>query len=204
MKDPTFVLETHESFKTKTHIYDIKKTGQKGIFAVGTYKGLYILNIDSQTLKITMLNKFFNEPGIKNEIRSLSYVNKNYLLLAFQKDTQLYLFDYVKNKVNYHFETPQMDPYQQAIVSLQEVLRQGPNKAVKVYETAVPSNVYIIQGTKGIQLIDIENSYYPVLVPVKDCFFGIHIEKSEEDCLTIYSNAREGLKRRFIKVTVPY
>ncbi len=94
MKDPTFVLETHELFKTKTDIFDIKRTGQKDIFAVGTYKGLYILKIDTQTLEITMINKFFNEPGIKNEIRSL-----------FQKDTKLYVFDYVKKKVNFHFET---------------------------------------------------------------------------------------------------
>jgi hypothetical protein len=106
MKDPTFVLETHELFKTKTDIFDIKRTGQKDIFAVGTYKGLYILKIDTQTLEITMINKFFNEPGIKNEIRSLSYVNRNFLLLAFQKDTKLYVFDYVKKKVNFHFETP--------------------------------------------------------------------------------------------------
>ena len=106
-KDRTFVLTTHEKFKEKTHIYDIKRTGEKSVFALATYKGLFILKIDSKTHEITQLYRYFNDPEINiNEIRSLSFVSKTYLLLSFIKSTQIILFDYVKNKVNYHFETP--------------------------------------------------------------------------------------------------
>jgi hypothetical protein len=50
---PTFVLNTIEEFIEKTHVYDIKRTGEKDIFAVGTNKGLFILKIDSLTFEIT-------------------------------------------------------------------------------------------------------------------------------------------------------
>jgi hypothetical protein len=46
-KDPTFVLTTHEEFKARTHINDIKRTGEKDVYALGTSKGLFILKIDS-------------------------------------------------------------------------------------------------------------------------------------------------------------
>lgn len=46
IKDPTFVLKTHDDFKEKTNVFDFQRTGQKGIFAVATYKGLFILKID--------------------------------------------------------------------------------------------------------------------------------------------------------------
>jgi len=46
-KDPTFVLTTHEEFKGRTHINDIKRTGEKDVFALGSSKGLFILKIDS-------------------------------------------------------------------------------------------------------------------------------------------------------------
>jgi hypothetical protein len=49
-EEPTFVLDTIEEFKEKTHVYDFKRTSEKDIFAVGTYKGLFILKIDSKTL----------------------------------------------------------------------------------------------------------------------------------------------------------
>ena len=111
-KDPTFVLTTNQKFKDKTHIYDIKRTGEKDVFALGTYKGLFILKIDSQTHEITQLYRYFNDPEINiNEIRSLSFVAKTYLLLSFIKSTQILLFDYVKNKVHFHFETPQKEDY---------------------------------------------------------------------------------------------
>ena len=44
---PTFELDTSDYYKEKTHIYDIKRTGEKDIFAVATFKGLFILKIDS-------------------------------------------------------------------------------------------------------------------------------------------------------------
>ena len=97
------MLNTHEKFKDNTHIYDFKRTGEKDIFAVGTYKGLFILSIDSKTLGIAQISKFFNEPGIFNEIRSLAFVENTYLLLSFIKDTKLYLFNYKTGHLNYHF-----------------------------------------------------------------------------------------------------
>ena len=45
--DPTFELKTRDEFKEKTHVYDFQRTGEKEIFAVATYKGLFILKIDS-------------------------------------------------------------------------------------------------------------------------------------------------------------
>jgi hypothetical protein len=106
-KDPTFVLTTHEEFKARTHINDIKRTGEKDVFALGTSKGLFILKIDSYTHEITQLYRYFNDPENNiNDIRSLSFVGKTYLLLSFIISTQILLFDYVKNKVNFHFETP--------------------------------------------------------------------------------------------------
>jgi hypothetical protein len=47
--DPTFVLITHAEFVNKTHVYTIQKTGEPNVFAVGTYKGLFILRIDPDT-----------------------------------------------------------------------------------------------------------------------------------------------------------
>ena len=74
-----------------------------------------------------------------------------------------------------------------------------------MFETAIKSNEFIIQGTKGIQFIDLENCFYPLIVPAKNCFYGIHVEQNEErNGINIYSNSREGMKRRFIKVNVPY
>jgi hypothetical protein len=69
------------------------------------------------------VNKFFNETGIFNEIHSLAFVEKTYLLLTFAKDSKLYLFNYKTGKVNYSFMTPQKDKYHHTIISLQEVLR---------------------------------------------------------------------------------
>jgi hypothetical protein len=50
---PTFALDTIDEFKARTHILDIKRTGEKDIFAVGTSKGLFILRIDSKNFEIT-------------------------------------------------------------------------------------------------------------------------------------------------------
>lgn len=98
------------------------------------------MKINPETLEITQLSKFFNAPGILNEIHALSFVEKTYLLISFMKDSKMYLFNYKTGRVNYHFETPQKDKYHHKVVSLQEVMRQDPQKPLKVYETAISSN----------------------------------------------------------------
>jgi hypothetical protein len=50
--EPTFVLKTHKDFEEKTHVYDFQRTGEKNIFAVATYKGLFIVKIDRENFKI--------------------------------------------------------------------------------------------------------------------------------------------------------
>jgi hypothetical protein len=50
--EPTFVLKTHKDFEEKTHVYDFQRTGEKNIFAVATYKGLFIVKIDREIFKI--------------------------------------------------------------------------------------------------------------------------------------------------------
>jgi hypothetical protein len=82
-----FRLDTHKDYDEKTHIYSVQRTGQKDIYAVGTYKGLFILKIDLDNFEITQLNKYFNDPSIKQKwIRAVSYVNDHYLLLSINED----------------------------------------------------------------------------------------------------------------------
>jgi hypothetical protein len=50
--EPTFILKTHKDFEEKTHVYDFQRTGEKNIFAVATYKGLFIVKIDRENFKI--------------------------------------------------------------------------------------------------------------------------------------------------------
>ena len=142
--EPTFVLKTHDEFKEKTHVYDFQRTGEKNIFAVATYKGLFMLRIDSKSFEITQLNKFFNEPGIPNEIHSVSFVEDNILLVGIIKESKLRVLNYKTGKTNFEIESVAKDKYLQAMVSLNEVLRQDPSLPLRVYETATPSNDFIV------------------------------------------------------------
>jgi hypothetical protein len=54
------------------------------------------------------------------------------------------LINYETGKTNFEIETPAKDKYLQAIVSLREVLRQDPHLPLRVYETAIPSNEFIV------------------------------------------------------------
>ncbi len=67
------------------------------------------------------------------------------------------IFDYHTGKINNYIETDLQDLYTYAIVSLEEVKRQNLHKAIKVNTTAIESKKFILQGSKGIQIIDIEN-----------------------------------------------
>ena len=91
IKDPTFVLKTHVDFVEKTNVIDFKRTGEKDIFAVATYKGLFMVMINPISFEIQQLRDFFNDnkPGICNELHAISYVDDSLLLLQFIKEAKL-------------------------------------------------------------------------------------------------------------------
>lgn len=126
IKDPTFVLKTHADFVEKTHVFDFKRTGEKDIFAVATYKGLFMVMINPISFEIQQLRDFFNVPGICNELHAISYVDGSLLLLQFIKEAKLKMFNYKTGRVNFEIETPATDKFVHAIVSLEEVLREKP------------------------------------------------------------------------------
>lgn len=142
--EPTFVLKTHEEFKEKTHVYDFQRTGEKNIFAVATYKGLFIVKIDRETYKIEQLNAFFNEPGIPNEIHCVSFVEDNIILVGIIKESKMRVMNYKTGKLNFEIESNAKDKFLQGMVSINEVLRQDPSLPLRVHETAVPSNEFIV------------------------------------------------------------
>jgi hypothetical protein len=112
-KDPTFILKTHDAFKDKTHVFDLKRTGEKNIFAVATYKGLFIIKVDPQSLKITQQNAFFNEPviGMQNEIHCVSYLYENMLLLRLIKETKMRVVNYITGETYAEIEDDSKDEY---------------------------------------------------------------------------------------------
>jgi len=145
IKDPTFVLRTHDDFVEKTHVFDFKRTGEKDIFAVATYKGLFMLMIHPDTLEIQQLRDFFNVPGICNELHAISYVDGPLLLLQFVKEAKLKMFNYKTGRVNFEIETPATDKFVHAMVSVEEVLREKPKgTTLNVFQTAVASKIFII------------------------------------------------------------
>jgi hypothetical protein len=54
------------------------------------------------------------------------------------------VFDYKKGKTFFEVATLARDFFIQGMVSLQEVLRQDPNRPLKLYDTAVPSYLFLI------------------------------------------------------------
>jgi len=54
------------------------------------------------------------------------------------------VLNYKTGKTNFEIESNAKDKYLQAMVSLNEVLRQDPSLPLRVYETAIPSNEFII------------------------------------------------------------
>ena len=78
--DPTFILETHHEFKEKTHVHSFKRTGDRDIFAVATYKGLFVLRINSQTFEIQKLHSYRNELAVFNELHAVCYLHGTLLL----------------------------------------------------------------------------------------------------------------------------
>ena len=142
--EPTFILKTHKDFEEKTHVYDFQRTGEKNIFAVATYKGLFIVKIDRENFKIEQLNSFFNEPGIPNEIHCVSFVEDNIILVGIIKESKMRVMNYKTGKLNFEIESIAKDKFLQGMVSINEVLRQDPSLPLRVYETAVPSNEFIV------------------------------------------------------------
>jgi len=51
----------------------------------------------------------------------------------------------------------------------------------------------------------VDRGNYTHILKVKECFKGILVEKLPNgEGVTIYSNKRDGLKRTFIKATLPF
>jgi hypothetical protein len=51
------------------------------------------------------------------------------------------------------------DSFVYSIMSIEEALRQHSSKPLTMHETAIPSKTVIIQGNKGLRLIDVDKHY---------------------------------------------
>jgi hypothetical protein len=54
------------------------------------------------------------------------------------------VMNYKTGKLNFEIESIAKDKFLQGMVSINEVLRQDPSLPLRVYETAVPSNEFIV------------------------------------------------------------
>jgi hypothetical protein len=74
----------------------------------------------------------------------VSFIEDYIFLVGIIKESKMRVLNYKTGKTNFEIESIAKDKYLQAMVSINEVLRQDPTQPLRVYETAVPSNEFIV------------------------------------------------------------
>ena len=110
--------------ETKANIYDIIPVQKQGHYAVGTNRGLFILAIERQQgrYNFSIVHRNFNIKAETplNTIRSLGYHIDTSVLIAFQNEQNLYLYNYeTQEKIKLKNFIPDNSPYK--IISMSEL-----------------------------------------------------------------------------------
>ena len=175
--------------ETKADVYDIVPVQKQGHYAVGTKRGLFIISItrvNGSQWDFQIIHRDFNDMKVTpfNQIRALAYTMDSSLLIGFQKDQNLYLYNYEskdKNKMkNFIVDNA---PYK--IISLSELELQPIGSQQMIHQRGIPSDLFIMQGDTAVAIIDVANFEHLKIQEVPYGKSGLHVSLAAPNKLVI-------------------